>query len=477
MSAHPRRVLRTVREFFRHRIWEQDLSRLPWIEAFALRQLRVGIIVAKGCTRGGLALRASAMTFTTLVTLVPLLAIVFSVVRAFGGLSDLEPRLENFVYQNLMPGVQTQIRDWLENFFGDVRGGAFSGLTLIFLLGGALGLLTSIEGAFNDIWGVHRGRSLFSRFSTYTTLVVFGPILVGLSLSMTATLQSSSLLQELIVRSPGLAVLTNYGFKLLPILLTGIALTLLYTFMPNVHVRVRTALPAGMVAAVLWEISKIGYTAYLKNTSHYATLYGSLAAFPLFLLWVYLSWLVVLFGAHLTFAQESADDIREEEMASRVNQTERIRMALHLTLEAARNYKNGVTPPGMVEISRRLGLPLRLVREVAEVLIAGGILSTVIHGRAEGGLVPGRPPEKITVYQVVRCLLNRGHVPLRIRLRAASAAGIVDQILGEMDAGLQSNWANVTLEDCLVREATLHEQDVLPFPLRKLDEQAGGRDL
>ena len=462
-------AVRRVQDFLRHQIWEQDLTTRSWLESFAIRQLRVAIIVGKGWTQGAIALRASSMTFTTLLTLVPLLIIAFTVLRGFGGLSDLELRVENFVLENLVPGAQTQARDWLRGFFENLRSGAFNGITLVLLLGGVLGLLSTIEAAFNDIWGVRRGRGLFHRFSTYTTLVVFSPILIGLSLSMTASLQSSIILEQILQRTPQATGLIATLFKFVPIFLTGSALTLLYMIMPNVRVRLRAAIPAGIVAAVIWEASKIGYTAYLRGATHYATLYGSLAAFPLFLLWIYLSWVVVLFGAHLTFAQEAADDIREEEMASRVSQRERVRVALHLALEAARNYTNGVSPPEIVEVSHRIGLPLRLVRDVAEILTSGGILNVVVQPRkGEGGLVPGRSPDQITVYEVVRCMLTRGHVPTS--LRASGAAELVDRIMGDIDHTLHRDWASVSLADCLNGHAldnlgeASSSPEVVPFP-------------
>jgi membrane protein len=150
--------------------------------------------------------------------------------------------------------------------------------------------------------------------------------------------------------------LLHLGGKLLPALFTGVALTLLYTVMPNARVRLRASLPAGIVAGFLWELSKFGYRWYMHRASHYGTLYGSLAAFPLFLLWIYVSWLVVLFGAQLAFARDAAHDLRLEEGASRASVWERLRVALHLALAAARNHRDGKGAPELVTLSH-LGLP------------------------------------------------------------------------------------------------------------------------
>ncbi len=284
-------------DFLRDRIWDADVAHLPRWQAFAYRQLRVGVLFVKGFTAGRIQLRAAAMTFTTLLSFGPVLVIALSILRAFGALPGLQDRLETFLIDNLSAGSQEQVRAWLYTFFESARSGAFRGLSILVLVGGMLGLLNAIESAFNDIWGVHRGRSLFQRFSTYTTLVVFGPILIGLSLSATASVRTWAVHTWIASLTPVIRQLCLVGFRLVPPVLTGLALTLLYTIMPNVRVRLRASLPAGLVAGVLWDISKSGYGAYMRHASQYGTLYGSLAAIPLFLMWVFVSWIVVLFGA------------------------------------------------------------------------------------------------------------------------------------------------------------------------------------
>ena len=459
MVDRVRRSIETTRRFLQDQVWEQELSGRPWIEAFALRQLRVGIIVVKGITSGNLALRASAMTYTTLLSLVPLLVVAFTVFRAFGGLPNLESKVETWMLENIMPVHQEAMEAWIGGLLEDIKGGAFSGISVLLLAGGVLGLLSSIESAFNDIWGVHRGRSFFQRLSTYTTLIVSSPILIGVSLSLTASLQSSTLLRGWLDFFPNGDRLLTLLFQFLPVVLTGIALTLLYTIMPHVKVRIRAALPAGLAAAVIWEISKIGFATYLKSATHYNAIYGPLAALPLFFLWVFISWAVVLFGAQLTFAQDAVDDIREEELAGTVSLRERIRVALHLVFEACRRYREERPAPELVEISRSLSLPLRLVRQVAEILTDGGIVD-VVQTPKDGGISPARSPERITVYEVVACIVDKGHVP-----RSGRRDLGVDQILDQVDATLRDRWSDVTIEDCIARGAavgdllTLHVQD------------------
>lgn len=450
--------------FLSRQIWEQELTGRPWIEAFALRQLRVGIIVVKGVLRGGLSWRASAMTLTTLLAVGPALILAFAVFRTIGGLPDLEAQLERLIYENIMPAQQASLRAWLESFLGDVRNGAYGGITVVFLGGGVLGLLSAIESAFNDIWGVRSGRPLWKRFNTYTTIIVVTPILVALSVSLTATLQSSNVLYQWLDWLPQSDILIRFGFRLLPIVFAGLALTVLYMVMPNASVRLRAALPAGFAAAVIWEFSKIGYTIYLQTSTIYENLYGSLAALPLFLVWVHVTWIVVLFGAQLTFAQTAADDIREEEMSSLVSQSERIRAAVHLSVEAARSYLAEESAPNLPDLAHRMVLPLRLVREVAEMLTDSGILHQVRNGR-DGGIAPARSPERVTVYQVVASIVNHGHVPSRKGAEVDRVTRATNQILDELDAALREEWSQVSLVQCLDRG--VRPDDILPFPVKE----------
>ena len=455
MLDRVRRATKISREFLQSQVWEQELSGRSWIEVFGIRQLRVGIIVVKGITSGNLALRASAMTYATLLSLVPLLVVAFTVFRALGGLPNLESKVEVWMLENIMPVHQEAMQKWMSGLLDDVKGGAFSGISVLLLAGGVIGLLTSIESAFNDIWGVHRGRSFFQRLSTYTTLIISSPILIGVSLSLTASLQSSALLRGWLDIFPNGDRILTLLFRFLPVLLTGMALTLLYTIMPHVKVRIRASLPAGLAAAIIWEISKLGFATYLKSATHYNAIYGPLAALPLFFLWVFISWAVVLFGAQLTFAQDAVDDIREEELAGTVSLRERIRVALHLVFEACRRYREEKPAPEIVEISHSLSLPLRLIRQVADVLTDGGILH-VVQSPREGGITPARAPERISIYEVVACLVDRGHVP-----RAGRRDRDVDHILDQIGATLRSSWGEVTVEECL-SHGTVAE-DVLPL--------------
>jgi membrane protein len=420
--------------------------------------MRVGVVLIKGCVRGRIAQRASAMTYTSLLSLIPLLIVVLSLIRSLGGFSGLEEMMETFILDTIDPGRQEQVRRWMLSFFQTVRTGAYNGVSILLLMLGGLGLLGSVEGAFNDIWGVHRGRSLFHRFSTYTTIIVFGPLLAGLSLSMTASLKTSAVWHRLSSEVPFGSWFVSLFFQVIPVLLTGIAFTILYVVMPNVRVRLRAALPAGLAAGFIWEISKWGYGLYLERATIYGTLYGSLAAIPLFLLWVYLTWIVVLFGAHLAFAQEAADDIRTEEVASLASLKDRLQAGLHIMMAAAACHRGGLAPPDVAGLARGLGISLRLLRGVAETLVDGRLLHQVASDPRDWALVPARGLERISLMDVWSCFadsregadVSREDGTPRPKVGPGELSWAqVRSLMDGMERQLEAAWGNRTLADVL----------------------------
>ncbi len=456
-----------VRRLLHEHIWDVDLTRVSRFQAFFYRQLRVAVLVVRDLLRGRLFLQASAMTFTSLLTIVPLLVVSFAVIRGLGAFEGLENRLEQFILESIVPSSQSEVRAWIDRFLVSARGGAFSGVNLFALLAGGFGLLSSMEGAFNDIWGIRRGRPIHQRLPIYLTLIVLGPPLVALALTLTADLAAAQIWLWITAKAPELAIPIGIAFKLAPAILIGIALTLLYTILPNARVRLLDALPAGLIAAVLFEVSRYAYTTYLASSIHYNALYGSIAALPIFLVWVHSAWVIVLFGAELTFARDAADDIRDEELARDATARERLRAALRLTYEACRQHLAGEPPPRQSELAHRLQLPVRLVGSVSELLTDAGILHLVAIAHEDFGLVPARTPDRILLRDVVDGFLDCGVTvsrrPASTKTRPAHPAGPVDRVLQRLESNLSGADGDRSMADLVALAASSVPPTVIPF--------------
>ncbi len=221
----------------------------------------------------------------------PLVAVVFgslSMFPVFGGWAEA---LQEFIYRNFVPAAGDVIFAHLERFAGSA--GELTAVGLAALVVSALLLLATIEEAFNDVWHVHKGRSLSQRVLAYWTVLTLGPLLMGASLSVTSYLFSFSLAPDQMM----LAKAQSMFLRLLPFVFEVLAFTLLYLVVPNRSVRPRVALLGGVVAALLFEATKRGFALFVLNYTSYQIIYGALAAIPIFLIWIYLSWLVILVGA------------------------------------------------------------------------------------------------------------------------------------------------------------------------------------
>lgn len=239
---------------------------------------------------------ASALSFSTILALVPLLAVVFSALSLFPIFEIWSGAIQDFIYRNFLPQLGEQVRQYLVEFSANT--GQLTLWGLLFLMVTSLTLLATIEDAFNEIWQVKVGRTIGIRILVYWAMLTLGPILIAASLSMSSYLLSLSILQE-----PGIAnSLKTQLLGFLPFILELSAFVLFYLAVPNCEVRVKHALIGGLVAALLFELAKYGFAQYLFRVTTYQLIYGALAVLPVFLIWIYLSWLVVLIGAYITAA-------------------------------------------------------------------------------------------------------------------------------------------------------------------------------
>jgi membrane protein len=234
---------------------------------------------------------ASALAFTTVLALVPLLTVVFAILSMFPFFFEWRDEIETFLYSNLVPATGDAVKTYLQEFAG--QAGTLTGLGLAALLVTALLLLSTIEDAFNDIWNIQKGRTLSQRLLLYWAMLTLGPVLMVTSLALTTYL-GSTVLSRWIPATPGLDTVV---LQVLPMFLQGLGFFLMYLIVPSGTVRPKSALGGAMVAIALFEMTKFGFVIFIENFDTYQIIYGAMWSIPVFLLWIYLSWLVTLFGA------------------------------------------------------------------------------------------------------------------------------------------------------------------------------------
>lgn len=378
--------------WLRDRLWSTSAVEGPdvWYRRWLLLTQRSLYLVIDSLRRADVQQRASALTMVTLLSLVPALAVAFSVLTAFASLRDVGARIRAYVVQELAVTGDTTVADKLGEFIQNTNAGALGGVGTLLLVVSSISLLITIENAFNDVWGVKRGRTYVQRFQVYWPLMTLGPMLVAVSVSLSLTV---------IKYAPWLKWLSG----LAPFVASGLFFFLLYKIMPNARVRTVPALLGGAVAGALWLLAQKLFALYATNAISYSAIYGSLGAIPLFILSVQLSWLVVLFGAQLVFAIQTVRSSEVPGGASiELSVRDRERLALLLDWRVVHAYEQGTGPTRVSDLIEYAGWPPTAVRMVLADLLATGLILEVEQGDVEDpAYVPARPSTQRTLCDVV----------------------------------------------------------------------------
>ena len=436
-----RRSAERVRRFVTRDLWRIRSDALRPPRSFLVRTVRIAVLSLRGFRADQCGLRASALTFYTLLSMVPIAALSFGIAKGFGFEAilkkDLQERLAAY------PEIAEQLNAFAERLLGAARGGVVAGIGLVVLFWTVVRVLTHIERSLNHIWGVLRQRTLAKRFADYFSLLLICPLLLALASSATVFIRTRI---DTIAREMHFPLLSVAAFRLLPMVIVWLAFTFVYVFMPNTRVRLASALAGGVVAGTIYQVVQGLYIASQIGATRASAVYGSFAALPLFLVWLQVSWMVVLLGAEISFAHQNVHVYEYEQEVECVSRWFRRLLALRVMHALVRAFEEGRPPASVSDITRELEAPVRLVREVLHELHAAGLASEVNDERvSEPAYQPGRDPAVITVKYVLDALDQCGcddipiaDSPALRRLRGCLAA---------FSEAIERSPANVRLKD------------------------------
>jgi membrane protein len=391
--------------FITHDIWRLNIGILSKRKAFWVRQLKVILITVREFNNGKVNLQASSLSFYLLMSIVPIVAIVFAVSSGFG--------IENYLRQWLTETfpdqheVVNKLLLFAESALKNARGGWITGVGIGVLLWSSLSMFVRIEEALNAIWQAKRHRSWARRFSDYLSTMLIAPILLILSNSITVTLQFY--FDSAIEHIPFLGTIRPAIINFLPVLLVWIIFTLLYVVMPNVKVRLVPALIAAVIAGTAFYCIEQIYIYSQVSISKYNAIYGSLAAIPLFLLCARTGWQIVLFGAELSFAYQNIDSYEYEMMErENVNHINFTILSIYVLKNIADVFESGAPPKLVSKLSEELGLSIRSLNVIIKALINCGLILEVNTAHKDDAYVPAMDINKITLNLVLSKLENMG---------------------------------------------------------------------
>lgn len=394
--------------FLSRGVWNMRLKDLSGHRYFLIRQLRIYLLAVKGFYEDKCQLRASALTFYSLLSVVPVLAMGFGIAKGF----DLEAKLEAELKANL--AGQQEVLTWLIEFANkmleNTKGSLIAGLGFVILFWSVVKVLSNIEESFNDVWRIKKPRTWGRKFSDYTALMIFAPILLIGSSGVTVVLKT---MIEQITQGSGLmetvGPFLTFLINLAPFFLVWVLFTLLYTFMPNTHVKFKSGLIAGIIAGTIYQLFQVLYIEFQGMVTTYNAVYGSFAALPLFLMWLQLSWLVVLFGAEISFAEQNVENYEYEAETTEISYDYKRLLSLYVLNLIVQNFKHDNKPLCSHEISHQLEMPIRLVREILFNLLSAGLISELTTDKdKQMAYHPAFDINEMTVSKVIDLLEKAG---------------------------------------------------------------------
>ena len=363
-------------QFIRKDIWRIRLKDQSRQKGFLIRQARIILLAAKGFDEDKCQLRASALTFYSMLSIVPILAMIFGVAKGFGFQIALEKQLmENFADHQ---EVLDQVMSFANALLNNTRGGLIAGVGVVLLFWTVMKVLGNIEDSFNDIWEIKRPRAMVRKFSDYLSIMLIAPLLMLLSGSLTVyvTTQITHIMESIHVLNY-LNGLVSFGLRFIPYALIWLLFTFMYIVMPNTKVDIRSALFAGIIAGTCFQLVEWGYINFQIGVGRYNAIYGSFAALPLFLIWLQVSWLVVLFGAEISFAHQNVDRYELEIDASQVTFEKKQLLTILVAHLFVKRFSQGEPAYSTREVADELEIPIRIVRQVIFELIEIGVLSEI----------------------------------------------------------------------------------------------------
>ncbi len=430
-------------EHYASLLWGEELGEVRGLRRWVIAPIRLLVVLTRQVVQGQLNLRAMSLVYTTLLSIVPLLAVSFSVLKGFGVHNQVEPLLMNFL-EPLGPKGK-ELSDNIIGFVENVRVGVLGSLGLLFLLYTVVSLIQKVESSFNYVWQVERLRGIAQRFSNYLSVILVGPVLVFTALGVTATAMNNALVQQLMSIQPFGDLIVSVG-KLVPYLLVIAAFTFIYMFIPNTRVRFIPAFVGGVFAGILWQSSGWVFAAFIATSANYAAIYSSFAILILLLIWLYLNWLILLLGCQVAFYIQYPQYMTRQAVELRLSNRLRERLALQIMFMIADRHLNRQEPWTSVDLVHHLALPMQPVHHVLQLMVDAGFLSETSD--EPPAYLPRRDIETISLaelYEVVRCagenqLLTLATLPHELQ---------VEHTMDAVQRAVESQLGNRSLKDLL----------------------------
>ena len=435
-------VVKRVNDFFRRELWELDTSTLSSFRSIVIKTLRLINVALRQFTEGQLTLRAMSLVYTTLLSIVPLLAISFSILKAFGVHNDVvEPFLLKFLAP--MGAKGKEITGTIIGFVENMKAGVLGSLGLALLLYTVTTVIQKIEKSFNSIWRIRKTRSFARRFSDYISVLIIGPVMIFTAMGLTASFRSNMIVMKVLAIEP-FGTMFFYGAKLIPYLIVCSAFTFLYIFLPNTKVKFSSALVGGLIAGIMWEVAGWGFASFVVKSTKYAAIYSGFAILIMFMIWLYVSWLILLVGAQLSFYHQYPHFLMAKQNVFSMSNRLRERLALLIMYVIGHSHYYDERPSTLDMLVERLGTPVDPVYDIIILLEKNGLLLET--GDDPPAYLPKKDIETISLHELLDAVRIAGPQALFVERKVLHVPA-VDAVLNEVSDSLSDTLKNRSLKD------------------------------
>ena len=405
--------------------------------------LRYVYAIARDLIVGDINLRAMSLVYTTMLSIVPLIAFCFAIVKGLGFHHDFEPLIYDFFRP--LGDKAPELTQRVIEFVDHTQGGVLGSVGLAFLIWTVISVIQKIEESLNHIWHVQQARSFGRRVSEYLSALVVGPIVVVAAVGLIASLSADAAVIWLASHEPFGLILVMFG-KLTPLVLVTIGFAFLYSFVPNTKVHAGPALLAGLAAGAAWVIASASFAQMVGYSTRMMAIYAGFAIVLLALMWMWINWLIVLTGALLAFYLQNPQYLRSGQREVLPTGRLRERLALSVMYLVARAFAAGERHWTTARLSARLAVPSIALGPVVDALEAAGLLESTEHEAK----VPGRDPAAIMLDAVLTAVRD-GDNGRALTLRDANLVAAAATLADEVESALATQLGRISLKEFAAR--------------------------
>ncbi len=439
-----------LKDSFVKRLWDKDIKDHNLLYVFCVSSLRVFIAILRDLRNGQINLRGMSLVYTTLLSIVPLLAISFSVLKAFEVHNQIEPILLELL-DPLGADKSQEITNSLIGFVDNVKVGVLGSVGLGFLLYSVVSLMQKIESAFNYTWNVSKSRSFAERFSDYLSVILIGPVLIFASMGLSSSINNTTFVQA-ITGFNGLSFFFEFITLIIPYLLFVMAFTMIYIYMPNAKVQFKAALVGGLVSGAMWKLLGILFKVFISGSAQYAAIYSAFATVVLLMIWLYLAWLILLIGASISYYVQNPSNQGLARANIRLSNRVKEKLTFLVLDIIGKTHYDGGKPLNLEQISDKLKISVRSVERVIDCLEKGFVIATITSKKTANCYVPLKPFEETSVWEVIQIIRSDSeHESLKFEKLLGNSH--VDKLYSKGQDALEKIYKSETLKDLIMSNA------------------------